>query len=160
MTTTPAQLDTQVQGKAIYLEFVKSDFTATTQVLLMPEGQTTSHRVVPMTVYRRRLTAAQTRKTWKVSASPTLMSTLLSAASPLSDTEAIDRALLFITPLFNSLERNSYTLYKDPIVVEVTAEDLEFARNGKTPYKALARVWKSRKVLGFPKEYVHAVRTF
>lgn len=149
--------DTQVQGKAVYMEFVKNGMTQ--QVLVLPEGMTTSHKTVPMTVYRRRLSVMQPRKTWKATAAAWSSTTLLTGASPTPRSDVPDLMLSFLFPLFRSLEVNEYKLYKDPIVVEVTSEDLELARQGKTPYKAMARVWKARKKLGFPKEYIHAIAT-
>lgn len=144
--------DMAVRGKAVYLEFVKPGIT--TQVLIMPEGMSTSHKNVPMTVYRRRLTVTQPRKTWKQAASAVTSFEVLAATETSLD-EKSNRLLGFMMPLFHSLETNKYTLFNQPIVVEVTAEDLEASRLGKTPYKAMARVWKSRKALGFPKEYLH-----
>lgn len=146
--------DTQVQGRAVYLEFVKG--TTTQQVLIMPEGMTTSHKTVPMTVYRRRLSVVSPRKTWKATASSCTSTTLLTGPLAIERTAVPDQMLNFLYPLMSSLDVNEYNLYKDPVVVEVTAEDLELTRQGKTPYKAMARVWKARKKLGFPKEYIHA----
>jgi hypothetical protein len=149
-------VDTQVQGAAVYMEFVKPGVT--TQILLMPEGMSTAHRAVPMTVYRRRLSAMQPRKTWRAGASHTTSTMELTAglAKPApSTTEVQDVMLSFLFPLMKSMISNGYKLYKAPVIVEVTAEDLECARNSKTPYKAMARVWKARKALGFPKEYIH-----
>lgn len=148
--------DTQVQGAAVYLEFVKPNVT--TQILVMPEGMTTSHKTVPMTVYRRRLSAMQPRKTWRAGSSSTTSTMELApgiARPPVTTTEVQDAMLSFIFPLMKSMISNGYKLYKAPVIVEVTAEDLECARNAKTPYKAMARVWKARKALGFPKEYIH-----
>lgn len=150
MTNT---IDTQVQGKAVYMEFVKPG--ATHQLLLMPEGLSTSHKTVPMTLYRRRLTAAQPRKTWKAAGAHHTSMSLLTGAAPVSHEAAAEAMIGFLHPLFHSLKINDFKLYKQPIVVEVTAEDLELARQGKTPYKAMGRVWKVRKQLGFPKEYLH-----
>ena len=147
--------DTQVQGKAVYLEFVRG--STTTQVLVMPEGMTTSHKTVPMTVYRRRLAITQPRKTWKQASSSYTSVALLTGAEPHAKSQTADKMLQFLQPLFMSLSSNGYVLYKDPIIVEVTSEDLECARQGKTPYKAMARVWKCRKAAGFPKEYIHEV---
>lgn len=146
--------DNEVRGKAVYLEFTKMNMTQ--QVLILPEGVSTSHKTVPMTMFRRRLTVVQPRKTWKAAASNHTSVTLL-AGSSLDKAAVADSLLAFIHPLLHSLNVNGYTLYKDPIVVEVTAEDLEQARTGKTPYKAMARVWKARKKAGFPKEYLHHV---
>lgn len=137
-------------ARAVYLEAVKSP--ATTQILIMPEGLTSSHVTVPMTIYRRRISALAPRKTWKqIAATATTTST---AASPSVGSEAI---LHFAEPLFNGLAVNGWKLYKAPIVVEVTPEDLEEARMSKTPYRVLGRVWKSRKALGFPKEFIHPI---
>jgi hypothetical protein len=159
MTTMTNSLDNQVQGKAVYLEFIKPDHRITTQVLVMPEGMSTSHKTVPMTVYRRRLSISQPRKTWKAAAAPVTSINLLAGSAPVTPDEAINRMLSFLFPLFRSLETNEYVLYNAPIVVEVTAEDLEASRLGKTPYKAMARVWKVRKQMGFPKEYIHPPST-
>jgi hypothetical protein len=147
--------DMQIRGKAVYLEFIKNGMTQ--QVLLLPEGVSTSHKTVPMTVFRRRLSTVQPRKTWKAAAASYTAASLLTGGTPVARTEVPDQVLSFIYPLMTSLRANGYVLYKDPIVVEVTAEDLELARLGKTPYKAMARVWKARKKLGFPKEYIHPV---
>ena len=154
MTSMTNSLDTKVQGKAVYLEFVKPAHGITTQVLIMPEGMSTSHKTVGMTVYRRRLSVAQPRKTWKAATTHHTSVTLLSSSSPVTPDQATDQILSFLFPLFRSLETNEYVLYKDPIVVEVTAEDLEDSRMAKTPYKVLGRVWKVRKKLGFPKEFI------
>jgi hypothetical protein len=62
--------------------------------------------------------------------------------------------LSFADPLFTQLATNNWKLFKEPVVVEVTAEDLECVRTGKTPYKTLGRIWKARKFLGFPAEFI------
>lgn len=145
-------IDTQVRGKAVYLEFVKDH--STTQVLIMPEGVTTSHKTAALTIYRRRLTTISPRKTWKAASTPFLSSGLLTGTTKFSHEEAASKMISFMSPLFGSLSTNGYKLRETPIVVEVTAEDLEMSRLSKTPYKAIARVWKARKALGFPKDYV------
>lgn len=163
MTTSvpsPPATDNQVRGRAVYLEFVKQigGDPYTQQIFILPEGLATSHKTVPMTVFRRRISSAQPRKTWKMTSASMTSGSSRGSRGVLGSDELIAQDMTsFLMPLFKSLTTNSYTLYKQPIVVEVTAEDLELARNGKTPYKALARVWKSRKALGFPKEYIHSV---
>ena len=157
MTQTPA---TQVVGKGVYLEFVKS--SSTTQILILPEGMSTSHHMVPMSMFRRKVSPAQPRKTWKMIASPSLTSAVrirvgMTLSGAEADTAAVAEITKFVTPLLDSLQSNEWKLYKDPIVIEVTAEDLELARQGKTPYKAMGRIWKVRKALGFPKEFIHDV---
>lgn len=144
-----------IAGRAVYFEFVKND--ATTQVLLMPEGETSSHKTVTMVAYHRRITRMSSRKTWKVSSAYVAAKSLIGAPSFKSPSEAVSDTLSFLMPLFASIERNSYVLHKQPIVVEVTPEDLQQSLTGTTPYKVLARVNKSRKALGFPKETIFSV---
>lgn len=146
---------TAVVGAAVYLEFTKPHMT--TQVLLLPEGTSSTGRIVPMTLYRRRLSTAAPRKTWKMASSPLTAAVVRTrlAGAPLADVAG--QLLSFTDPLIGSLVKNGWTLYKDPIVIEVTAEDLDLAREAKTPYKALGRVVKARKALGFPKDIVHQV---
>ena len=157
MTPMTNSLDNQVQGKAVYLEFIKPDHRITTQVLVMPEGMSTSHKTVPMTVYRRRITRLANRKTWKVSPAYYTTKGLMAPPSYKHADEAVNEVLAVLAPLFTSLERNAYVLHKQIVAVEVTPEDLVQVSNAKTPYKILSRVTKSRKALGFPKETIFAV---
>lgn len=148
--TTPINNGVTVVGKAVYLEFVKGQ--STTQVLLMPEGMASSHSTAPMAMYRRRLTVVQPKKTWKQVASS--VSSATATAGGVRSEQAALNMLGFADTLLHSLIKNDWKLYKEPVVVEVTPEDLEDVRRAKTPYKTLGRVWKARKFLGFPKEYI------
>lgn len=149
--------DNKVVGTAVYFEFVKGTDTSSTmtqQILLMPEGMTPSGRTISMTMFRRRLTVHSPRKTWRQNASPvTLAHSIVAHGTPPAD--FIDSAVGLVIPLMSQLRTHNWKPYREPIFVEVTAEDLELARLGKTPYKTLGRVWKVRKKRGFPKEYLH-----
>lgn len=151
--------DTEVVGRAVYLEFTKPNMT--TQVLITPEGMSTSHKMVPMAMYRRKLTKVHPRKTWNVGSSPVTSSMILSRSAALEPADrpaAVVREMLgLVRPLLDQLQLNSWSLYKDPIIVEVTKEDLEMVRSAKTPYKILGRINKTRKALGFPTEIIHPV---
>jgi hypothetical protein len=150
MTTNTAN---PVVGHAVYLEFVRAGIT--TQVILMPEATGTSHSRARMTMYRRRITK-HVRKTWKASIAGTAAFDIIATSSVTPDRdEIVDRLLTFIQPLLRSLTTNEYILYGKPIVVEVTAEDVEQARLHKTPYKVISRITKTRKALGFPSDIVH-----
>ena len=152
-----------IAGRAVYMEFRKG--TSTTQVLLMPEGRCTSGHTVPMTMYRRRVSPSAPRKTWKmfasaVSGAVTTATTTGPTGSlpiPLDLRVEATRRLSFSYTLFDSLKNNEWKLYKEAVVVEVLATDLDDARMGRTPYKTLGRVLKARKFLGFPKEIFGAV---
>ena len=149
---------TTIAGRAVYMEFRKG--TSTTQVLLMPEGRCTSGHTVPMSMYRRRVSPSAPRKTWKmfasaVSGAVTTATTTGPTGSlpiPLDLRAEATRRLSFSYTLFDSLKNNEWKLYKEAVVVEVLPTDLDDARMGRTPYKTLGRVLKTRKFLGFPKE--------
>jgi hypothetical protein len=66
----------------------------------------------------------------------------------------------FVTSVLANLGKHGWQVYRQPIVVEVTNEDLEAARLSKTPYKVIGRVLKSRAALGFPKEIIHPTSSF
>ena len=128
----------QIAGLAVYFEFRKQ--SQTWQVLLTPES---AEERIPASMFRRRLNPAQPRKMWKQVAS-----TAMSAhADPAQITT--DARLNFVRSMLDSLVINDWKIYNKPIVVEVTKEDLAEIRLGKTPYKIIGRVLKSRKKLGF-----------
>lgn len=151
----PTALQGPVAGKAVYLEFTRP--TMVTQILVMPEGMTSSHKIVPLTIYRRRLSSSFPRRTWKMLTATTtsdkISVTTMAGALPTQT----QKAELMLTPLTRYLEsmlNNGWTLKIAPVLAEVTTDDLEQCRMGKTPYKALSRVWKARKFMGFPKEFI------
>lgn len=149
MTTTPTPT---CVGFAMYLELEKS--SSVTQVLFMPEGTSSAHRDVPITMYRRRLTSITPRKTWRQAQSLHKYSDLRTTDVALSAEKAIEQMISFSTTYLNTLAENGWKVRNQIITVEVTAEDLEDARQAKTPYKVLGRVWKVRKKLGFPKDFI------
>lgn len=153
MTTTNLPSATCV-GYATYLELEKSSMT--TQILIMPEGVSSAHRETHLALYRRRISIITPRKTWTQAQSPYRYNTLVAADSAITPMRAVENITDFLSEYLNSLSNNGWVLRNQVITVEVTAEDLEDSRQAKTPYKVLGRVWKVRKKLGFPKEFVVA----
>lgn len=151
MTTLPSAISTNVQGRAVYIEATHPS-GAVTQVLIMPEGLTSAHAIAPLAMYRRRLTPMTPRKTWRHIASS--ITTEKAKAAHSDNPEIASSILTFLTPMFDGFVANGWSIRKEPVFVEVTSDDLEDSRQGKTPYKVFGRVWKARKFLGFPKEFV------
>jgi len=144
--------NTSVVGKALYLEMRSG--VATTQVILTPEALTASGKVVPMTCYRRNITSVTPRKSWRAIASSTvserdpLTGAILQLETEHAKALFTDR-LGFANNLFNQLIMKGYVVYKQPIAVEVTPEDMDDIRQGKTPYKILGRITRCRRALNF-----------
>lgn len=144
--------DVKVVGKALYLEFRRGD--ETNQVIITPEAVNASGKYVPITTYRRRISKANPRKTWKQMStafrSETDMTTghLVQLGKEHALSTVRDR-VSYTDSLFNQLIVHGWTLHKQPIAVEVTMEDLEDIRLSKTPYKILGRITRCRRTLSF-----------
>jgi hypothetical protein len=141
----------KVVGKALYLELRNSG--STYQMIITPDGVSSSGRAVPAMVYRRQISEAKPRKAWRTQSFPALPLNAFGTYDPqdmdtaksVSGTRINDA----LGSTFNRLQSYGYTMYKTPIFVEVSAEDIETIRLCKTPYKVLGRITRVRKTLGF-----------
>lgn len=156
--------DLNVVGHAIYVELIRSDSSSgyCQQLIITPEAKTTDGRVVPMTMYRRRLSTNAPRKTWQqTGSSRTAAFAMETSRSTMATASTVDRAEAvlddmtgFMSAALKSIASNNYKVREKMIVAEVTSVDMDDIRNGKTPYKLLGRFWKVRKALGFPAEFI------
>lgn len=145
-------MNTTVVGKALYLEMRRGGYT--TQVLMTPEAITLAGKVVPMTCYKRRISKLEPRKTWKqVSSMFSSEKDPVTGSLFMMNTEhalaTVPNRLQFVDNLFNQMIGQGYTLFKEPITVEVTHDDLEDIRKSATPYKILGRITRCRRALNF-----------
>lgn len=144
-------------GCAIYLELEKHP--AVTQVLLMPEGLSSQGHSVASSMWRRRISPIQPRKAWRQISNTQSYARARTVhpgstlGMPTPD-ESARQVLSFAAPLVHGLVTSGWKVRKEPIIVEVSHEDLDDVRLSKTPYKVFGRVWKSRKALGFPKDFI------
>ena len=146
-TTSP----NDVVGKAAYFEFRKAGWTV--QMIFMPDGHTPIGAYVPFTAYRRQISADAPRKSWKTMSA--VSEPWHGARPPVADDSAnmfgLSRFEFADSGLMN-LSSRGWKLYKQPVIVEVTSQDMDDVRVGKTPYKVIARITRSRRVLGFGEE--------
>lgn len=150
---------TDFLGGALYAEFSKQlgMRIAVTQMIFIPEtsdapGSTTG---TPFCVYRRRISTDMPRRNWRFVTGGQRTSRLLPAPGTITnaDVENVSRAILSpIAPYLESMSRSGWTLRKKPFVVEFTADDIEPVKLGKTPYKVLGRVQRTRKYMGYPED--------
>jgi len=155
-------------GKAVYLEFCKSNLT--TQILITPEGYSaeSTTKPIPVSMYRRRISTSHKRRVWRcvagaipysvaAAATPASWATVISGTGGAAKGDNPDLCNVILVPLVDgilgAMADNSWKLHIAPIVVDVTADDLTAVMLAKTPYKILGRVWKSRIAMGFPKEF-------
>lgn len=143
----------QAHGKALYLEFEQVGGSSVLQLILTPDMLKADGTHVPLALYRRRLTVNKPRAKWQAYSTydkPAIESGAFAVIT--SKADAVNNAktrLLFADKLFTQLIDHNYTLRKSPIVVEIGAQDLDDLCAHRTPYKILARITRSRKVLGF-----------
>lgn len=142
----------KVIGKAVYLELRSDTGGQTYQVLITPDGVTASGKNVPAMLYRRQISALKPRKGWKSGNLPSLSIDEFGVFQKRTKDDSFALAstrLEFYSSVFNQLESYHYKIFKQPILVEVSAEDLDGVRAGKTPYKVLGRITRVRRALGF-----------
>ena len=140
----------KVVGKALYLELRAG--ISTYQMLLTPDGISSNGRPVPATVYRRQISSAKPRRAWKTYSLPALDLNAFGTYEVVEKDKALhiaDSRVGYMATTLSQLKSYGYTLYKQPLLIEVSQEDLESIRLSKTPYKILGRITRVRRTLGF-----------
>ena len=140
----------KVVGKALYLELRSG--ISTYQVLLTPDGIASNGRAVPATLYRRQISKLKPRRAWKTYSLPSLSLNAFGTYEATDKDTALQNAdsrIGYMSSTFNQLKSYGYNLYKQPLFIEVSQEDLESIRLSKTPYKILGRITRVRRTLGF-----------
>lgn len=140
----------KVTGKALYMEFRSGIHTY--QVIITPDGVSTNGRAVPATMYRRQISKLKPRKAWRTYSLPAVPLNAFGAYDALQTEDVKQKSvarLEYISNSFTQLVSSRYELYKQPIFVEVSQEDIEQIRLAKTPYKILGRITRVRRNLGF-----------
>lgn len=159
MTTT----NTSAAGIGVYLEFRNTPgpdkVPATWQLIILPQGPTPDGATARQMFFNRRISSISPRKTWKGGlCGNNVIATGLGHITDLDERRAyaLAQGTNILMQLLDTIARNRYTPFMEPCYFEVTKEDLASARTGKIPYKALGRIWKVRKALGFPDEFIAA----
>jgi hypothetical protein len=140
----------KVVGKALYLELRTG--LQTYQMLLTPDGISSNGRAVPSTMYRRQISSVKPRRAWKTYSLPTLPLNAFGTYETVDKDNALqsaDSRVGYMASTLSQLKSYGYTLYKQPLLIEVSQEDLESIRLSKTPYKVLGRITRVRRTLGF-----------
>jgi hypothetical protein len=163
VATTAVLSTTSVEGKALYLEFTKPGANICFQLLAYPDAvREINQAVVRFGTYYRTLTKDTPKRPWsKSSASASRVvdhqggGTKLEVPSDVLAQLAItDKYLSHISSILDQLDRQGFTVRKQPIIVEVSNVDVEAIAAEQTPYALFRRVMKSREALGFPEEFV------
>jgi hypothetical protein len=148
-----------IVGKALYMEFRKAVNTA--QIIITPEGFTAEGEFVPSSSWRRQISAWSPKKPWRVynngdwaTRRTNAMETKALETSSTSEVakEVSAEMLMDLAKVLDQLHDNEWQLFKKPIVLEFSQEDLDDTKNQQTPSALVRRILRARKELGFPEE--------
>jgi hypothetical protein len=153
----------QLVGKALYLEFRKGVNTA--QIIVTPEGIDKEGNYVPVSTWRRQISFWSPKKPWKPYQAP---SDILKesrkaecdsviATRPENETtlNSAREMIVGLTKILNDLYDSKWELYKEPIVLDFSMEDLMNTKEWETPSALIRRILRARKELGFPDELLN-----
>jgi len=154
-------------GHSLYTEFRKEGNTV--QIIYTPESMLDGV-YVPATIWRRQLSHHSPRRPWRaysqewavVNGRQKFRSENSGNAEVLDEDLAKKYAVAgytFMDRTFESLISQSWELYKEPVVVEFSKEDLKDTKDWNTPNALIRRIMRSRKALGFADELFDAPAT-
>jgi hypothetical protein len=164
MTTTATEVtENTVVGKALYLELVPTDTadTRVTQILITPEAFDHTGNFVGMALHSRTVSPSSPRKQWRINFSDVSNKELvvsnnergLSINSLLAQELAVKMVARFEASLAKQVSYN-FTVRNRPIVVEVSAIDLNEVSKYTTPQALMRRLQKARVACAFPEKLV------
>jgi len=153
----------EVRGKALYLEFHNTSLGRTFQLLIHPDGTSSSGAHVPFGLFYRTLSTSYPKRPWKKTGVSTAIvkrevDPVTLRLAPVTDTarlmDIVGSYEKQASDILSQLVRQQYTLFKQPVVVEVSSVDFDELANGNTPYALFRRVMSARKTIGFPDDLV------
>lgn len=158
MTTTEITENTIV-GKALYLELVptEGDNDRITQILITPEGFDHKENFVRMAFHSRTLSSTSPRKQWRITFTDVNNKELLLGGNPVPKPLAQELAVKMVTKFERSLIdqiSHKFVIRNRPIVVEVSALDLNEVGKYSTPQALMRRLQKARVACGLPEKLV------
>lgn len=160
----------QVRGKALYLEFRHPSLQHHNfQLLFHPDGANSAGGYIRFGVFYRTLNSSYPKRPWSTARTAITGATnrefneLENRLVPLGDPSLIMSATESVLELVNGLldqaTRQGYSLYKQPIIVEMSNVDFDDLSHERTPYALVRRVMSARKALGFPEDLTAPVTT-
>jgi hypothetical protein len=150
-------------GKALYLEFRKSEYTY--QFILTPTlvGRTNDETPHEPYLLLRRISSYTPRRNWSFFTAGRIGTTRGAdgAFEHLTSPDALSALIGTQATVFKNyssqLAGRGYKLHKNPIFVEVSFKDLESIRSKKTPNDLYRRILRSRDAFAFGEVVVEPV---
>jgi len=137
-------------AKALYIELRK--YSSTAQIILIPALKIdASGTAQSMRVLNRQISASHPRRSWRFYKS--------SVPAELFETPDLDLAITQAIPFIQDIEAYFYgfkkagwEVYKNPVAVELTYEDIREVQEAKTPQAFMRRLTRARVGAGYDEE--------
>lgn len=147
-----------VRGKALYLE-LKNE-RQTVQLVIHPDGVASDGTYVQFGTFHRVLNKNFPKRVWNHAITSGVKNRDVDLEAPAPrpvapadhDVHLATLALFrtHVDDILDQTTRQSYTLFKQPVVVEMSNVDFDEIQADKTPYALFRRVMSARKALDFP----------
>lgn len=140
---------TKAIAKALYIELRK--FTHTAQVLILPPIKLDTGSPDPMRILSRQISSSHPRRSWRFYKSP--------VPTELYETSEIETAVHQVIPFvqdiehyFRGFKNAGWDVFKTPLSVEVTYDDVKEVKEGNTPQALMRRLNRARVGANYPAE--------
>lgn len=138
---------TKAVGKALYLELRKGYRTA--QIIVIPGfAESSTSPSVPMQVLTRQISATHPRKSWKFYSS--------NVPTNIYQTEEVQLGISQAVPFIQDIEHYfrgfadaNWDLYKAPVAIELTYDDIREVSTHNTPQAFMRRLNRARVGAGY-----------
>lgn len=138
---------TKAVGKALYLELRKGYRTA--QIIVIPGfAESSTSPSVPMQVLTRQISATHPRKSWKFYSS--------NVPTNIYKTDEVQLGISQTVPFMQDIEHYfrgfadaNWDLYKAPVAVELTYDDIREVSTHNTPQAFMRRLNRARVGAGY-----------
>lgn len=145
-------------GKALYIEFRQGNNT--NQMLFVTEAISPKTKsIVPMTMFARQVSRDHDRRAWrsraarsKVGAASANNSSVFEEQGAPETANAIAPVLEDFRSYLSAMVTGGWKVFQDPVVVEVSAEDVVKIEEEGTPAALIRRMNRAREAAGFPQE--------
>jgi len=134
-------------GSVLYIEMRKHSHTAQV-IVLPPVHNPVNAKDEPMRLLTRQISVANPRRSWRF-----YTSTIRTENMP---TDSISVAALSVVPLINDIApyvsgfiSGGWEVYKNPVAVEMSTDDITEVASGNTPSALIRRIQRTRVEAGY-----------
>lgn len=134
-------------GSALYLEMRKHSNTAQV-IVLPPVHNPVTAKDEPMRLLTRQISAINPRRAWRFYTSP-IRTENMPTDSVTVATQSVIPYINDIAPYVSGFMSGGWEIYKSPVAVEMSTDDVTEVASGNTPNALIRRIQRTRVEAGF-----------